>query len=384
MSTTSTYRSPWITPELETFRDMVRRFAASELVPHEEHWRKQQHVDKSAWLRAGALGMLLTDVDEQWGGGGGTFAHEAIIADELIRAGIASFGNVVHSIVAHYVENHATDAQKRRWLPRMASGELIAAIAMSEPGAGSDLQGVQTRAVRDGDHYVLNGSKTFISNGYNGNLICVVAKTDPSARARGISLIMVETDDLPGYRVGRILEKLGQKGQDTCELFFEDCRVPASALLGTEEGLGFVQLMQELPYERTMIAVQAVAAIERAVAVTVDYTKQRKAFGKSLFELQNTRFKLAEAETVAHVARVFLDSCIERLMRGELDTVAASMAKWWATDMQCKVIDECLQLHGGYGYMLEYPIAQMWADARVQPIYGGANEIMKEIIARSL
>jgi long-chain-acyl-CoA dehydrogenase len=384
MSTTTAYRSPWMTPELETFRDAVRRFVATELVPHEDAWRKQQHVDKSAWRKAGELGLLLTDVDDSLGGGGGTFAHEAIIAEELIRAGIASFGNVVHSIVAHYVVNHASDEQKRRWLPKMASGEMITAIAMSEPGAGSDLQAVQTRAERDGDHWVLNGSKTFISNGYNANLVCVVAKTDPTARARGISLLMVETEDLCGYRVGRILEKIGQKGQDTCELFFEDCRVPASALLGTQEGLGFVQLMQELPYERTLIAVQAVAAIERAVAVTVDYTKQRKAFGKSLFELQNTRFKLAEAETIAHVARVFLDSCIERLMRGELDTVAASMAKWWTTDMQCRVIDECLQLHGGYGYMLEYPIAQMWADARVQPIYGGANEIMKEIIARSL
>jgi acyl-CoA dehydrogenase len=378
------YQPSWMTSELAVFRDAVRRFVQAELAPHEEAWRKQQHVDPAAWRQAGSLGLLCTDIPEEYGGGGGTFAHEAVVAEELGYAGVSSFGNAVHSIVAHYVLNHASAEQKRRWLPRMAAGELISAIAMSEPGAGSDLQAVKTRAERDGDHYVLNGAKTFISNGYNAELVCVVAKTNPAERARGISLLMVETRDLPGYRVGRILEKIGQKGQDTTELFFDDCRVPATSLLGPEEGRGFAQLMQELPYERTLIAVQAVAAIERALGVTVDYTKQRKVFGKPLLELQNTRFKLAEAKTMAHVARVFLDSCIERLLRGELDTVTASMAKWWTTDLQCQVIDECLQLHGGYGYMLEYPIAQMYADARVQRIYGGANEIMKEIIARSL
>lgn len=378
------YRSPWCTPEVEAFRSAVRRFVTSELVPHEDRWKRQQHVDPAVWRRAGELGLLLTDVNERWGGGGGTFAHEAVIAEELVRAGVSSFGNAVHSIVAHYLVNHGTERQRERWLPGMARGELIAAIAMSEPGAGSDLQGIATRAERDGDQYVLNGSKTFISNGYNANLVCVVAKTDPGQRARGISLFMVETAGLAGYRVGRILEKLGQKGQDTCELFFEDCRVPASALLGEQEGLGFVQLMQELPYERLLIAVQAIAAIERAVVLTIDHTKQRKVFGKALFELQNTRFTLAEAHTLAHVGRVFVDSCIERLVRGELDTVTASMAKWWTTDLQCRIIDDCVQLHGGYGYMLEYPITQMYADARVQRIYGGANEIMKEIIARAL
>src|SRR5688572_10375524 len=378
------YQPSWMTSELAVFRDAVRRFVQAELAPHEEAWRKQQHVDPAAWRQAGSLGLLCTDIPEEYGGGGGTFAHEAVVAEELGYAGVSSFGNAVQSIVAHYVLNHASAEQKRRWLPRMAAGELISAIAMSEPGAGSDLQAVKTRAERDGDHYVLNGAKTFISNGYNAELVCVVAKTNPAERARGISLLMVETRDLPGYRVGRILEKIGQKGQDTTELFFDDCRVPATSLLGPEEGRGFAQLMQELPYERTLIAVQAVAAIERALGVTVDYTKQRKVFGKPLLELQNTRFKLAEAKTMAHVARVFLDSCIERLLRGELDTVTASMAKWWTTDLQCQVIDECLQLHGGYGYMLEYPIAQMYADARVQRIYGGANEIMKEIIARSL
>ena len=378
------YVSPWADEEIEIFRDAVRKFITSELAPYEERWRKQQHVDTAVWRKAGDMGLLLTDVPREYGGGGGTFAYEAVIAEELVRAGVASFGNGVHSIVAHYILNHGTEAQKQRWLPAMAGGELIGVIAMSEPGAGSDLQGVKARAVRDGDDYVISGSKTFITNGYNGNLVGVVAKTDVTQGARGVSLIMVETEGLAGYRVGRILEKLGQKGQDTCELFFDDCRVPATNLLGTAEGQGFFQLMHDLPYERTFIAVTAVAAIERALAVTAQYTKERKAFGKALIEMQNTRFKLAEVKTTAHVARVFVDSCIQRLIAGTLDTVTASMAKWWTTQMQCDVVDECLQLHGGYGYMLEYPICEMYADARVQKIYGGANEIMKEIIARSL
>ena len=266
----------------------------------------------------------------------------------------------------------------------MASGEWIAAIAMSEPAAGSDLQGLRTRAVRDGDAYVVNGSKTFISNGYMADLVLLVVKTDPTAGAKGTSLLMVETPDLAGYRRGRILDKIGLKGQDTAELFFDDVRVPAENLLGGVEGRGFAQLMDQLPWERTIIAVSAVAAVERAVELTVEYTKERKAFGKALFELQNTRFKLAECATTAHVARVFVDSCIARMIDGTLDTATASMAKWWTTEMQCQVIDECLQLFGGYGYMLDYPIAKMYADARVQKIYGGANEIMKEIVARSL
>ena len=380
----SAYVSPWMDEELAMFREAARKFVASELAPHEERWRKQQRVDREAWRRAGAAGMLLTDIPQQYGGAGGTFAHEVVLVEELVRASAASFGAPVHSIVAHYILNHGTEAQKARWLPAMARGECIGAVAMTEPGAGSDLQGIKTRAVRDGDHYVINGTKTFISNGYNADLVCVVAQTDPTQRVAGFSLIMVETDGLPGYRVGRILEKLGQKGQDTCELFFDDCRVPAANLLGAIEGQGFYQLMQDLPYERTSIAVTAVAAIERALEVTTAYAKERTVFGKALLKLQNTRFKLAEAKTVAHVARVFVDSCIQRLIAGELDAVTASMAKWWTTEMQCQVVDECLQLHGGYGYMLEYPICQMYADSRVQKIYGGANEIMKEIIARSL
>jgi acyl-CoA dehydrogenase len=290
----------------------------------------------------------------------------------------------VHNICAHYVMAYGTEAQKRRWLPGLASGERIGAIAMSEPAAGSDLQGIRTRAVRRGDHYVVDGSKTFISNGQVANLICLVVKTDPDAAAKGISLVMVETDGLAGFRRGRTLDKIGQPGQDTSELFFDECRVPADALLGEIEGAGFRQLMDELPYERTLVALWGVAAIERAVDLTTAYARERKAFGKTLLEMQNTRFKLAEAKTIAHVGRVFIDSCIERYMAGTLDTATASMAKWWLTDMQCQVIDECLQLFGGYGYMREYPIAQMYADARVQRIYAGSNEIMKEIIARTL
>ncbi len=378
------YRSPWMSDELVMFRDAVRRFVATELAPHEDRWCRQQHVDRDAWRKAGDMGILLCDVAEAYGGAGATFAHECVVFEELQRANVTSFGKHVHSIVAHYVAAYASEDRKARWLPKMASGDWIGAIAMSEPGAGSDLQGLRTRAVRDGDSYVINGSKTFISNGHMADLVLVVVKTDAAAGARGTSLLMVETPGLAGYRRGRILDKIGMKGQDTAELFFDDVRVPAENLLGGVEGRGFAQLMDQLPWERTIIAVAAVAAIERAVELTVEYTKERRAFGKTLFELQNTRFKLAECATTAHVARVFVDSCIGRMNEGTLDTATASMAKWWTTEMQCGVIDECLQLFGGYGYMLDYPIAKMYADARVQKIYGGANEIMKEIVARSL
>jgi acyl-CoA dehydrogenase len=370
--------------ELAMFRDEVRKFVEAELAPHEARWAKQQHVDREAWRKAGEMGILLADVPEQYGGAGATFAHECVVFEELQRANVTSFGKHVHSIVAHYLLAYGSEAQKTRWLPRMAAGEMIAAIAMSEPGAGSDLQGVRTRAVRQGDQYVVNGSKTFISNGYLADLICLVVKTDPAAGAKGVSLLMVETADLQGFRCGRILDKIGMHGQDTAELFFDDVRVPAANLLGAEEGRGFYQLMEQLPWERTIVAVAAVAAIERAVELTVEYVRQRQAFGKALIEMQNTRFKLAECRTTAHIARVFLDDCIERVMDGTMDAATASMAKWWTTEQQCRVIDECLQLFGGYGYMMDYPIGKMYADARVQKIYGGSNEIMKELIARSL
>ena len=380
----SAYRSPWVDDELESFRATVRRFVGDVLAPREPAWQAAHRVDAASWREMGDMGLLLCAVPEEFGGSGGTFAHDCIVFEELGYAGVASFGKSVHNICAHYIEIYGTDEQKRRWLPRLARGELVGAIAMSEPAAGSDLQGIRTRAVRVGDYYAISGSKTFITNGQVANLLMVVAKTDASAAAKGISLLMVETDALEGFRRGRTLDKIGMPGQDTSELFFDDCRVPAHALLGHVEGAGFAQMMDELPYERTIVALYGVAVIERAVRITTEYARERTAFGKALIEMQNTRFKLAEAKTIAHVGRVFIDSCIVRYLAGTLDTATASMAKWWLTDMQCEVVDECLQLFGGYGYMREYPIAQMYADSRVQRIYGGTNEIMKEIIARSL
>lgn len=378
------YVSPWMNPELETFRDAVRRFVNTEIVPHQERWRKQQHVDRDVWTKGGELGILLADIPEEYGGSGGNFAHQSIVFEELAYSGDTAFGLHVHAIVAHYLLNQGTEEQKKKYLPKLASGELIAAIAMSEPGAGSDLKGIRTTAIRDGDSYVMNGSKIFISNGYMADLIVVVAKTDPAAGAKGVSLMLLETRNCEGFRVGRILEKIGQKGQDTCELFFDNVRVPAENVLGGVEGKGFSQLMTELPYERTIIGVSGVASIELAYRLTVEYARERKAFGQALIEMQNTRFVLAEVKTEMTVARTFIDRCIVDLIEGRMDTVLASMAKYWISDLQCKTIDTCLQLFGGYGYMLEYPIAQMYADARVQRIYGGANEIMKEIISRSL
>ena len=374
----------WRTPDIEEYRAQVRRFVQAEVAPHQQRWAKQQHVDRELWNKAGALGMLASDVPSEYGGSDGNVAHQTVMIEELTAVGDSSFSISVHAIVQQYILKQGTEEQKRRYLPKLASGEMVGAIAMTEPGGGSDLQGVRTRAERQGDHWVLNGAKTFISNGFLADLVVVVARTGTEPGARGISLLLVETKDRPGYRVGRVLEKLGQKGQGTCELFFEDVHVPADAVLGGETGRGFYQLMTELPYERTLIAISAVAAVERAVQITADYARERMVFGKPLLEMQNTRFVLADAKTKALVARTFLDRCIEALMEGRMDSTTASMAKLWTTDLQCEVIDDCLQLFGGYGYMLEYPIAQMYADARVQRIYGGANEIMKELIARSL
>jgi acyl-CoA dehydrogenase len=378
------YVSPWMDDELAIFRDAASRFVETEMVPHEEHWRKQQNVGKEIWRKAGAVGLLCTDVSADYGGGGGDFRHEAVLYEELARRGLSGFGQGVHSICAHYLVNHGTLEQKQRFLPRLASGELIGAIGMTEPAAGSDLQGLKTRAAREGDEYVINGSKIFITNGYLAGLIALVVKTRPGEGAKGTSIFMVETKDLKGYRVGRILDKMGLKSQDTAELFFEDVRVPAANLLGGTEGQGFYQLMGDLPYERAVIAVSGVAAMEGALAETVKYVKDRRAFGKSIAEFQNTKFKLAEAATKTRIARVFIDDCIARVVAGTLDTVTASMAKYWITDTQQEVLDECLQLHGGYGYMNEYLVCRLFADSRVQRIYGGTNEIMKELIGRSL
>jgi acyl-CoA dehydrogenase len=376
--------SPWMDDDLEIFRDAVVRFVDAEMVPNDEQWRKQQHVGHDIWRKAGETGLLCTDISADYGGIGGDFRHEAILYEETSRRGISGFGQGVHSICAHYLINHGTEEQKRRFLPRMASGELIGAIAMSEPAAGSDLQGIRTRAVREGDDYLINGSKIFISNGFLAGLIALVVKTQPGEGAKGTSILMVETKDLAGFKVGRILDKMGMKAQDTSELFFENVRVSAANLLGGAEGQGFFQLMSDLPYERALIAVVGVAAMEGALAETVRYVKERKAFGKSIAEFQNTKFKLAELATKTHVARVFVDDIIAKVVAGTLDTVTASMAKYWVSDMQQEVIDECLQLHGGYGYMNEYLVCRMFADARVQRIYGGTNEIMKEVISRAL
>jgi acyl-CoA dehydrogenase len=380
-----TRRPSWQTEDLNPFRDLVRTFFAREVAPHQERFAEQQHVDRELWRKAGEVGLHCVSIPETYGGGGGTFAHEAVLLEEQARAGDSAFGIGVHSgIVAHYLFAYGTEEQRHRWLPRLASGELVGAIAMTEPGAGSDLQGVTTRAVRDGDEYVINGAKTFITNGGQAGLVIVVAKTDPAEGAKGLSLLVVETEGAEGFRRGRVLNKVGLHGQDTAELFFDDVRVPATNLLGGAEGQGFVQLMQQLPQERLIIAVGSIAGIERAVEVTVEYVKQRKAFGRELFGFQNTRFVLAECATEAAVTRSFVDDCVRRHLAGELDVTTAAMAKWWSTDRLCRVVDDCVQLFGGYGYMTEYPIARAWADARVQRIYGGTNEIMKELIARSL
>jgi acyl-CoA dehydrogenase len=380
----STYQSPWMTEELAIFRAAASRFVETEMVPKDPQWRQQHHLDKAFWRLAGQQGFLCTDIPECYGGGGGDFRHEAVFFEEQWRRGLSGMGQGVHSITAHYILNHGTEAQKQRWLPAMARGELIGAIAMTEPGTGSDLKAIRTRAVRDGDHYVVNGAKIFITNGYLGELLALVVRTDPEAGARGLSILMLETRDLPGFRVGRILDKMGQKSQDTCELFFDDVRVPVANLLGGREGQGFAQLMADLPYERTQVGVQSVAMMEGAIAETVAYVKQREAFGAPLFELQNTRFRLAEAQTLTWVSRVFLDHCIAEVAAGHLDNATAAMCKYWTSERLQQVLDTCLQMHGGYGYMDEYLICRMYADARVARIYAGTSEIMLEVVARSL
>lgn len=376
--------SLWSTADHALYRDTVRRFLEAEFVPNREQWIEQGFCDKSAWRKAGEIGLLCPDIPTEYGGGGCDFGFDAIVYEELMQAGITSFGSGIQSIVAHYLLVYGTDAQKRRYLPKMASGEIISSIAMTEPGTGSDLQAVKTRAIRDGDHYVLNGSKTFITNGYNANLVVVVCKTDPKERAKGISLLCVEPDGLEGFRRGKPLKKIGQKGQDTCELFFTDCRVPVENLLGGQEGQGFFQLMNQLGRERLIIAVSAVASMEACVRVTADYVRQREAFGRKLIDFQATKFTLVECKTEARIARVFLDDCIAKLIAGTLDSETASMAKYWCTEKACEIAHRCLQLHGGYGYMMDYPIAHYFTDARVGMIYGGSNEIMKELISRSL
>ncbi|SDE20859.1 acyl-CoA dehydrogenase family protein [Rhodococcus tukisamuensis] len=379
------YVPTWHDDEVRALSELALGFFEREVVAHNEKWDAQHRIDRDVWRTAGELGLLLCSIPEEYGGGGGTFAHDLAVFEAQGYAGDLAFGVSVHSgIVAHYIAEYGSEEQKRAWLPGMATGEILGAIGMTEPGAGSDLKAIKTTALRDGDDYIVNGSKTFITNGSSADMIVLAVKTDPKAGAKGVSLLIVDLRDCPGFVVGRVLDKVGQQGADTSELSFTDVRVPASNLLGDAEGQGFGQLMAQLVQERLIIGAQAAGAMKRAVEETVAYTKSRQAFGQSLFELQNTAFELAECQTIARTCEVFLDHCVQSHLAGELDPSEAAMVKYWLTDKQCEVIDRCVQLHGGYGYMREYLIARMYQDARVQRIYAGANEVMKSIIARSL
>ena len=370
------------------FGESFERFVAQEITPHHAAWEEQGYVDRAVWNKAGENGFLCMTLPEEYGGAGADKLYSVLQMEVIARAGTSGIGFGLHNeIVAPYILRYGTEEQKKKYLPRLASGEMVSAIAMSEPAAGSDLQGIRSTAIQsaDGSHYLLNGSKTFITNGWHADLVIVVAKTDPTAGAKGTSLLLVE-HGMPGFEKGQRLKKLGMKAQDTSELFFNDVQVPAANLLGgpAMQGRGFACLMEQLPWERLQIAISAVASAEAAIGWTVDYVNQRKAFGQSVAAFQNTRFTLAELQTEVQVARVFVDKCCELMQADQLDTATASMAKYWTSDLQCKVMDECVQLHGGYGYMWEYPITRAYADARVQRIYGGTNEIMKEVIARGM
>ena len=371
-------------PDHQAFADSFRRFIDKEVTPHHAAWEDQGYVAREVWSQAGANGFLCMSLPEEYGGAGADKLYSVAQMEELARAGTTGIGFGLHSeIVAPYILHYGTEAQKRLYLPQMASGEMVGAIAMSEPAAGSDLQGIKTTAIAQPDgSYLLNGSKTFITNGWHADLVIVVAKTDPAAGAKGTSLLLVE-QGMAGFSKGKRLKKLGMKAQDTSELFFDNVSVPAENLLGGE-GRGFICLMEQLPWERLQIAIGAVAAAQAAIDWTVQYVKDRKVFGQPVASYQNTRYTLAELQTEVQVARVFVDKCCELIVQEKLDTATASMAKYWCSDLQCKVMDECVQLHGGYGYMWEYPITRAYADARVQRIYGGTNEIMKEVISRSM
>jgi acyl-CoA dehydrogenase len=370
--------------DLDDFRDLARTFCEKEIKPNVETYIANKQVDRDLWNRAGEVGLLCLSIPEEYGGGGGSFAHEAILIEEQARVGDSSWGVSLHNgIVAHYILGYGTEAQKHEWLPKMASGEVVGAIAMTEPGTGSDLQNVRTKAIREGDEYVVNGAKTFITNGAQADVVVTVVKTNPEEAAAGISLVIVPTDT-PGFSRGRVLDKIGMKGQDTSELFYEDVRIPATNLLGSEEGQGFVQLMEQLPQERLIVAVSNVAAMELCFEETMRYVHDRHAFNRPIWGFQNTKFKMAEIATEARVARSFVDECIGLHLDKQLDIPTVAMAKLWCSERAQKVADMCLQLHGGYGYMNEYPIARAWADLRVSQIYAGTSEIMKEIIARSL
>ncbi len=376
--------STWTTEEHHLFSESVQKFYEQEMVPYVEKWNENGIVDREFWLKAGDAGIMGGSVAEEFGGSSGDIGFDSVALYEQARAGDGSWGYGIQSIVIHYISAYGSHQQKTEWLPKLVSGEKVGALAMTEPGAGSDVQSITTSAQRDGNQYTINGSKIFITNGQSADLVIVTSKTDKNEGAKGVSLIMVDTSNAEGFRRGKNLKKLGLKGNDTSELFFENVKVPLTNLIGDEEGQGFYQLMKQLPWERLLIGITALGAIDYALDETVKYVQQRNAFGKRIMDFQNTRFKLAEVKTKAEILRAFINDCIARLKENQLDAATASMAKWWGSQTQNEVMDECLQLHGGYGFMMEYPIAKMYADARVQSIYGGTNEIMKELIARSI